>query len=295
MYSDDVRNIATKLYTKLSSLRKVAFILDTSFSTVSRWVNFTKKDRKQIIKKLDPTDITDAIKLFVNSHPFCSLKDIQIMILKTFNLNVSTELIRLFINKHNYTKKRARYYSVPKDDEIKLITFINQRNKFVQENRKFISIDETSFGRNYLPAFGYSEKGKRLNIKKPVARVTTQSVLTSVSIGDPIQYCKKEGSFNTESFCAFLKTLNYPEKSVLIMDNVSFHHSKLVMEVIINKGWDVLYVAPYSPIFNPIEGVFSIVKRQYQKIMDIEKSFKCVTNEHIISFFRQSFNAVSRF
>ena len=65
-------------------------------------------------------------------------------------------------------------------------------------------------------------------------------------------------------------------------------------ELINNKKWDILYTVPYCPIFNPIEGVFSVVKRYYKKIKSIEKSFESVTNDHIRNFFKMSFNAISR-
>lgn len=295
MYSEDIKKLALRLYDKLSSLRKVASILETSYSTISRWKNSKEHIRKQMKTKLGPSDITESINLYILSHPFCSLKDIQNIIKEMFNFSVSLELIRLFIKKQNLTKKRARFYSVPKDDEIKLKDFIIKRKQFVKENRVFISVDETSFGRNYLSTFGYSKKGQRLNIKRPMRRVTTQSVISAISINNPIVYLQKEGSFNSESFYNFLNTLNFPTKSVLIMDNVRFHHSKIIKELILQKGWDILYTVPYSPIFNPIEGVFSIVKRHYQKFMSIKDAFKSVTNDHIKSFFNQSFKAVSRF
>jgi transposase len=77
------------------------------------------------------------------------------------------------------------------------------------------------------------------------------------------------------------------------MDNVAFHHSKIIKELIHKKGWEYLYTPPYSPVFNPIEGVFSIVKRHYSKCMDIVSSFNIVTNTHIKAFFKHSFNAIS--
>ena len=172
--------------------------------------------------------------------------------------------------------------------------FLETRDKYIKENRNFISIDETSFGRNYSPSYGYSRKGERIYIKRPYNRITTQSVVAAIS-SEKINYYKKEGSFNSDNFCYFLETLKYPSKSVLIMDNVSFHHSQKVKEVIKNKEWDILYIPPYSPIFNPIEGIFSIVKRIYKKCMIIDKSFNSVTNEHIKSFFKYSMNAISRF
>ena len=200
--------------------------------------------------------------------------------------------IRICLKKNLYTRKRVKYYSCPKNDKDE---FLNLRNKYVNENRKFVSIDETSFGRNYLPAFGRSIKGERIYIKRPLTRVTTCSVLSSVTLNEKPIYIKKFGSFNTQSFYDFLNGLKYPNGTVLLMDNVKFHHSKIIKELAKQKGWDILYTPAYSPIFNPIEGVFSIVKRLYQKCVSIEKSFENVTMNHIKSFFGYSFSALSRF
>jgi len=55
-----------------------------------------------------------------------------------------------------------------------------------------------------------------------------------------------------------------------------------------DRNVHLLYVPPYSPWFNPVEGVFSIVKRNYYSTRDIQQSFQCVKDIHIRSFFHRS-------
>jgi transposase len=50
----------------------------------------------------------------------------------------------------------------------------------------------------------------------------------------------------------------------------------------------LLFTPPYSPWFNPIEGVFSIVKRHYYKHGNINAAFACVEARHTAAFFRQA-------
>jgi len=89
MYSEDIKILAIKLYTRFLSLRKVADLINTSHSTVSRWKNFKKIDRKKITKKLDNNDILECINLYVMSHPFCIIKDIKLKIYEVFKINIS--------------------------------------------------------------------------------------------------------------------------------------------------------------------------------------------------------------
>lgn len=293
MYSEDVKKIALRLYLKFSSLRIVSNLLDCSHSTISRWKNLKTADRKKIIKKLDSSEISDFINIYMITHPLCIIDDVKNIIFETFNIKVSLEFVRKYIIGLGFTRKKARYYSETKNYEEKLNNFLNIREQYVKEERKFVSIDETSFGRNCVITHGRSKKGERLYIKNS-KQERNESVLSAVSMGDNIVMAKKYGSYDTDSFCDFLNNLNYPKKTVLIMDNVSFHHTKKVKEITNEKGWNILYTVPYCPIFNPIEGVFSIVKRHYKKIKSIEKSFGIVTDYHIRSFFKMSFSAISR-
>jgi transposase len=62
----------------------------------------------------------------------------------------------------------------------------------------------------------------------------------------------------------------WPEpKSVLIMDNASFHHTERIIELCSNAGVKLLYLPPYSPDLNPIEEFFAelkaFVRRNWQK------------------------------
>ena len=53
----------------------------------------------------------------------------------------------------------------------------------------------------------------------------------------------------------------WPEpKSVLVMDNASFHHSERITQMCVDAGVKLLYLPPYSPDLNPIEEFFAELK-----------------------------------
>ena len=47
---------------------------------------------------------------------------------------------------------------------------------------------------------------------------------------------------------------------MVVMDNLSAHKGGRVKEIIEGRGWELVYLSPYSPDFNPIEQAFSKVK-----------------------------------
>ena len=52
MYSSDFKSLAIKLYHKIKSLRKVSIMIETSHSSISRWINYNYKTRKRQVRGL---------------------------------------------------------------------------------------------------------------------------------------------------------------------------------------------------------------------------------------------------
>jgi transposase len=165
----------------------------------------------------------------------------------------------------------------------------------LKQGKTFLSIDETSFGRNGFELKGYSEIGKKLFVRKNVPRMTTTSVIACASSTGWINTQSSQKANNTESFLKFLQSLNLGPDMVVLLDNVSFHHSKAVKDFLASKFIQVLYTPPYSPWFNPIELCFSSVKRHFRKNQDIEQAFVSVQSEHFGRFFQKSLHCVDAF
>lgn len=68
---------------------------------------------------------------------------------------------------------------------------------------------------------------------------------------------------NTEKVCLFLKEfiqcLNQKNifRGIFVLDNVKFHHSQAVNNVLYGTQFTFLFLPPYSPFLNPIENSFS--------------------------------------
>jgi transposase len=290
MYPLDRRTLVHYAYSVFSSLRKTALVLQVSHTTVSRWLkNHTRlpypSNRRGSYKALK---VVDTIKLAIHTDPFVSLWSLKTIVKAALGIEVSRELLRVSLKKNGFSKKKARFFSKPKNLEDKTNEFIQARDRFLASKHRIVSLDETSFGRHGRLTKGYSPVGQPLLIQSLQPRVTTTSCLVIVSDSKIIKRTETHGSFNTEKFVSFLNDLDMPLGTVILLDNVSFHHSKDAVKVAKDKGWNLLFVPPYSPWFNPVEGVFSIAKRDYYKHGSIDKAFEAVTCNHIQAFFKAS-------
>jgi len=79
-------------------------------------------------------------------------------------------------------------------------------------------------------------------------------------------FCVQEKQYKTKEFLAFLKKLlvRYKgEKIVVILDNASIHHGKILQPFLEEnkKLLTLVFLPPYSPQLNLIEGLWGWLKR----------------------------------
>ena len=290
MYPLDRRKLALHVYLLYFSLRKAAHTLQVSHMTISRWINFP--ERKQYVRnKISKSSIViETIRIAIKANPFITIQQLRHIIQQNFKFFVSSQLLRTAIRNIDYTKKKARFFGKPKDLEQKISNFVQIRQELKEQGRDFVSLDETSFGRNGKVQYGYSPKGQQLKIQKCAPRMTTTTSIAVVSAFEIVARHEIVGSYNTDLFCTFLQSLSLKPKTVILLDNVRFHHSKAAKEIADKNDWYLLFVPPYSPRFNPIEGVFSIVKRHFYKDNTIQASYESVNKNHLEAFFKKSMN-----
>jgi len=288
MYSVDRRVLASHVYALFQSLRKTSIILQTSHSTIWRWL---KNPNKNIYSRTVATKtelVIETIKIAIQSNPFVTLKDLTEIIFQTFKFKVSKELVRRAIHGSGLSRKKAKLVSRPKHLMEQTTLFIETRNRHIANGKTFFSLDETSFGRNTKRVYGYAPKGEKIIVPRSFVRRTTCSSIVVISKSEIVKRIEHIGAINTQLFYNFLVDIEFPSNAVLLLDNVRFHHSKIIKEYAELIGLTLLYTPPYSPWFNPIEGVFSIVKRKYYLHGNINDSFASVEEKHCTAFFNKS-------
>ena len=60
----------------------------------------------------------------------------------------------------------------------------------------------------------------------------------------------------------FAKELEEPQKSVIILDNASFHRKKAIYDIAYEYGFRVVFLPPYSSDYNIIEDTWATIMRR---------------------------------
>ena len=86
-----------------------------------------------------------------------------------------------------------------------------------------------------------------------------------------INVCLFEANINADVFYSWVNQQllpSLPQRTVIVMDNATFHKRADSREVIMSQGHDILFLPPYSPDLNPIE-------KKWAQAKSIRKKFRC--------------------
>ena len=295
MYTEEVKKLCIQLYNKIKSLRKVEYLTNISKSTISRWKS-NKENKNKCENKNKVPLIIDSIRLIYKMNIYFTVNDVIDYVKKKLNINVSYNLVRnLLLKDMNLSYKKCKYANYINEHKLQMKT-VEFHHLFITNYNKnlVVSIDEIGFSTRMNPLYSWSTKGKTKYIKNKICSVKNRntSVCSCITSNGDIKYELSNKPFNRGSFLSFLQSLDFPKGTILLIDNVSFHHSKMVKEYITEKGWISLYTPPYSPWFNPIENIFGIIKNQYRKNKNIISSFLYVNRTHIIKTINSTVNKI---
>lgn len=301
MYSLDYKKLNISLYNKFKSFRKVSSITNASKSSIHRWFkdkHLIVKNRKRKADKIFSKCVS-FIKEKIIKNPLVRAKEIRCNIQELFSITVSLTSIYKILRKLGFTYKKITIQRF--NNNINTIT--EKRIEFIKEITKYnlddiISIDESYFNLNDIPTYGWSYKGTKCIVNKKIKR-NKRSLLLAISNKKIIKFQIYSKNINSKIYKEFLEDIDL-ENKILLCDNVSFHKTKSVIDFINKKG-KVLFTPGYSPEFNPIEFVFSEVKRsiRYENYNNmnninfilndrIEAELNLITMEKLSNYFNKS-------
>jgi transposase len=97
------------------------------------------------------------------------------------------------------------------------------------------------------------------------------SIILGVASDGEIYFTLNRGYHNQNTMIIFLKKLlkvldgkdqHWRKKTVIMMDNASYHRSKLVSTYIAEEAIPVMYLGPYQFRTAPVEKAFAFIKRK---------------------------------
>jgi transposase/predicted DNA-binding protein YlxM (UPF0122 family) len=315
MYSIDYLNKAINYYfVEKLSFNKISKKLKISRQIISIWIKkfindisfLTNRNKIKINKhpiKLYNIDLQLLIKNIIYENPFITRKHIINIVYSKLNIKLTLNNVSKIYKILKLTRKKPKYHIIKNYKYIEEL--IDKRKNFYEhiknENiNKIISIDESGFN-NLIPNnLGLSDKGKHINIPINLKQKQHKNItlLMAINTNGILNSTLEIDKINGIKFFEFIKntiSLLTDTNYIFIFDNVSFHHNKEMLKIIIESGNKYFFTPPYSPNNNPIETIFSIIKNKYNKLKCTFKNFN-IKNEikNIIIQFKSEYDDIKK-
>jgi transposase len=132
-----------------------------------------------------------------------------------------------------------------------------------------IVIDESGADLSMANDYARAEGGQRAKAPKPHISGTKYSIIGAITLSAIAAILYVENAVNGYIFHGFVKKLLLPHLKkgmYVVMDNVSFHKQKIIIELIESTGAKVVFLPPYSPDLSPIEKMWSKIKEILKKL-----------------------------
>lgn len=213
---------------------------------------------------------------YLLEKPHLYLDEMVVFVYDMFQKEVSKSSIRRALSDERWSKKKAKQKAIEQNADLR-----DEYTNFISDfqSRQFVFVDESGCDRRIgTRRTGWSPLGIAPVHVTKFHRGQRYHILPAYA-HDGILFSRIfQGSTDASRFEDFIEELlhhcgRYPEpKSVLVMDNASFHHSERIKQMCSQKGVILVYLPPYSPDLNPIEEFFaelkSFIRRNWQTYED---------------------------
>ena len=266
-YGHELRLCAIQAYKKLGSLRRVSDVFSFHASTLCRWLKNGVNEKVRIspnAEKIRHEHVINFIRTYVQQNCHLTHSQLANAILETFSFKPSRQLVSRVLKQQHLVKVKIRPVRRPssyKEPDYEART----KFRLLLGDPQTVCVDETCFQVYSMPQYGYTSRGQRLYRGYRSQRVCKRVCIAAISMTQPIHFQLSQGNTNGAVFADFIKSLSFASGTNIVMDNASIHKTNTVVQAAKEKGFNLHFIPPYSPDFNPIENVFGIAKQWFRK------------------------------
>jgi transposase len=129
---------------------------------------------------------------------------------------------------------------------------------------QLIFIDEAAVNTAMTRHFGRAAPGERVVERVPRNYGEQTSMISAIGLRGLVATMTLEGAVDTLAFNAYINEVlaaKLNKGDVVILDNLNVHKASQIEEAAARRGARVIWLAPYSPDYSPIEQCWSKIKQ----------------------------------
>ena len=287
-----------------------------TFQKISRNLNIAASTAHLVLARFERTGNVEPVcskcsyelrtldeesELFVNgavlSNPGMYLRELCQQLREVVGVEAAPSTVCRLLRAYGITRKRIRLIASQRCESLRG-AFMAQCSLFATD--MFVWVDEMgSDRRHHSRRYGYAIRGATPVCHRLLSRGRRYNAIAAITSTGLLVLELTKSTVNADVFFDFCRGHLIPNmrtydgttpQSILIMDNLSVHHTSEVIDLFIQAGILVI-MTPYSPDLNPIEEAFSYIKnylRTHQVLLDslpdptavITSAFRSITDNH---------------
>lgn len=227
-------------------------------------------------KRIITPSMLTALHDLLRENPHLYLDEMATFFQRSFDVTVSPRTIGRELKDKGWSKKVIRQISNKRNADLRDF-YLHNLSQF--RSYHLVYVDESGCDRRAgRRRTGWSPRGMTPVQLSEFQRGQRYQILPAYAQDGIVLSRVFHGSTDATVFEDYIEQLlhhcgRWPApKSVLVMDNASFHHSDRIKQMCSDAGVKLLYLPPYSPDLNPIEEFFAelkaFIKRSFQLYLD---------------------------
>ena len=219
--------------------------------------------------------VTKCVQEFLDSQTWqFNAKDLSKYILlklrRSFPLNKIKELMKEKFNL-SYKRINSRPCYIDEDRlQLTRILFSMSLSNTIDHETLLINIDETMITKETKSNYSWAPKGINSEILNIKFENSLNIILAICSNGSWFEMLSNN-TLTADRFIIFLRNLkaflkdnnNFEFKKILIIvDNLPSHRTNKVISMLLDCGFDICFLPPYSPSLAPVELTFGVLKQK---------------------------------
>ena len=254
------------------SFKQVSDITKVNYNTVRSIYSAYKKtglsmkmDTGRRLSKLN-NEHKSAICAWIDEDCLLSCKELCAKLFVGYGMDVSESTVRRVLKSFHCTIKRLSLVPENRNSGRSIeerYNFALWYNSKLAEKEKIYFLDEYGIKVWSRINYGYAIRGLRANKTVRSIRSRNYSVCSAMNCEGLHLFKIQDRPYNSESYSEFIRMLieklenDGVRGAYFVMDNVAFHKTEQIRNLIRMSGHEIIFLPPYSPFLNPIEEVFN--------------------------------------
>ena len=218
------------------------------------------------------------MKEFIENETWCyDSVNIHNYLKQTLGLNIARSSITSHLKNHfNYSFKRVSSRPILADPIRWIILkaiFWAEFGNIMEDRLVYVNVDEVLFTKSTKINYSWGKSGRQIIVSN-ISFVGSLAMICAITSRGGWFFSPLTSKNNSLVFIEFIKRLiNWLTEDqsiklkdiVILLDNSPIHCSNETMKYLDQIGWTIIFLAPYSPEYAPIELLFHMLKMNLAK------------------------------